>query len=398
MTLAVVTVGRELLAGSVVNTNAAELGRRAAAVGLRVVAALTVPDEVDDIGAAVDVALRRADDVVVTGGLGPTSDDVTSDALLRHADGHPVRRLPNPVGSAPGLRLDLPAGVVYALPGVPREMTAMLEDSVLPDLLARRRDPTTTLTTTLRVVGLREEVAAAALTDVESLAAREAVTLAYLPGLGSLDLRLSATGRDGADARRRLGPVERAARSALGEAVYGAGEDTLAGVTHRLLAARGETVAAAESLTGGLLGAELSSPPGASGSFRGAVVAYATELKAALLGVPESVLAEHGAVSPQTAAAMAAGVRRRLVATYGVALTGVAGPDEQEGHPPGTVHLGLASPRGELARSWQFTGDRDRVRRAAVIAAVDLLRRQLGSVVAAAGLRRGFAEDEHRPR
>jgi len=174
-----------------------------------------------------------------------------------------------------------------------------------------------------------------------------------------------------------LAPVEAEARAALGSAVYGVDDESLDVILAGLLRARGETVAVAESLTGGLLGEQLTQAAGASDVFRGGIVAYATELKGSLLGVPEALLAAEGAVSARVAIAMAVGARERLAATYGLSLTGVAGPSEQDGQPVGTVHIGLASPAGSLSRTVRMTSDRPRIRLFAAVAAMNLLRLHL---------------------
>jgi nicotinamide-nucleotide amidase len=184
-----------------------------------------------------------------------------------------------------------------------------------------------------------------------------------------------ATGRAAAEAL--IAPVEAAARAALGRHLYGVDDDTLEAVTLRLLSAAGATLACAESLTGGLLSARLTSVPGASAVVLGGVVAYATAAKSAQLGVPPDVLARDGAVSATAARAMASGVRERFGATYGLALTGVAGPGEQEGRPPGTVHVAMVGPGVARDVALLLPGDRERVRTYAAVAAVDLLRRTL---------------------
>ena len=201
--------------------------------------------------------------------------------------------------------------------------------------------------------------------------------MAYLAGGAVVRVRLTTTAATTAHADEVLGPLIASARETLGQSVFGRDDDTLAGVVLARLGAAGATVAVAESLTAGLLGAALTDLPGSSAVFRGGVQVYATDLKSSLGRVPAHVLAEHGAVSEQTAAALAAGVREGLGATYGLALTGVAGPDEQEGKPAGTLHVGLAGPGGVRTRSLRLPGDRARVRLLAVTAALDLLRREL---------------------
>ncbi|WP_395110863.1 CinA family nicotinamide mononucleotide deamidase-related protein [Actinomadura sp. SCN-SB] len=370
MRVELVTVGDELLLGDTVNGNAAWMGQRLAEHGLEVTRSVVVGDELDVIVEAVREALGRADAVITTGGLGPTYDDVTRDALAAAAGVKLVRDpglerrlrervaaagrelqpmalrmadvpegagiLLNSAGSAAGLRVELPGGVVYALPGVPFEMRTMIEEVVLPELAGENR----AARRTLRTAGLWESVVATKLAPVEAM---DRIKLAYLPDPAEVKIRITATGPDPA---ARLDEAERTARDLLGDAVYGAGDQTLDRVVHGLLAERSATVATAESLTGGLIGAELTRMPGSSATYAGGMVAYATALKKELLGVPAPLLDEHGAVHPDVAAAMATGVRERLGATYGVAVTGVAGPEAQDGREVGTIFVGVATPTG----------------------------------------------------
>jgi nicotinamide-nucleotide amidase len=190
-------------------------------------------------------------------------------------------------------------------------------------------------------------------------------------------VRFTAVAATPAQAAVLLDPLADAVAAALGADAVGRDDDALPVVVVARLRAAGATVAVAESLTGGLLGAAITAVPGASAVFRGGVLSYATDLKATLAGVPDDVLARHGAVAPETATAMAEGVRVRAGASYGVGLTGVAGPDPQEGHPPGTLHVAVAGPAGTQLRSVRVPGDRERVRLLAVTAALDLLRRAL---------------------
>jgi nicotinamide-nucleotide amidase len=414
-------VGTELLLGDIVNGNAAWLGQRLAENGFDVVAGAVVGDNIERIAEAVRLALSRSDALLITGGLGPTQDDLTREALalvagvgmhrdeltvaslydraaqlgrelpernLRQADvPDGAVQLPNANGTAPGLRLDLQGGVVYALPGVPYEMTTMVLEQVLPDLAARAGLPSAIVSRTLRTIGHWESAVAELLSALDARLGDEhdrdptTPTLAYLAGGGEVRVRITAKAPSAAEAQARIAPVEAAVRALLGAAVYGADDEAIDTVVHRLLRDRGETVAVAESLTGGLLGARLTRMPGSSETFRGGVVAYATELKAGLLGVPVDVLQTHGAVSGRAAAAMAIGTRTALGSTYGVALTGVAGPEPQEGKEPGLVYVGLASPEATVVRELRLPGDRDRVRELAVTASLDLLRRHLAGVL-----------------
>lgn len=412
MRVELLAVGTELLLGDIVNTNAADLGQRLAAAGLEVRTSVVVGDNVGRIAGAVSAALERADALVVTGGLGPTQDDLTREALAvvageelvrdpeleraladRYADAArevpqvnyrqadrpaSATSLPNDRGSAPGLRLELPAGVVYALPGVPHEMAAMFTASVLPDLLRRAGEPAVIASRVLGVVGMWESAVAEALAPlVDSLDAIGNPTVAFLAAEGLVRVRITAKAGDLVAARRLIEPVEETARAALGTSVFGADGETLASAVHLLLRNAAATVAVAESLTGGLLGARLSELAGSSTTFRGGLVTYATDLKVTLLGVPAETLQRAGVVSADTAVAMAEGARCALGATYGLSLTGVAGPDEQEGRPVGTVYAGLAGPGVGLAVHRRLPGDRGRVRTLATVSALDLLRRQL---------------------
>lgn len=410
----VVAVGTELLLGDVVNGNAATIGRVLADAGIDVIRATAVGDDEETIVDAIRSALARAESVLVTGGIGPTQDDLTREAIAAAA-GVELRRdeelaeallaryaalgrrgralpamnlrqaelpvgasaIPNPKGTAPGVRMELAGGVVYALPGVPHEMAAMLRESVLPDLLARADAPTAIVSRTLHTAGMWESAVAEALSDLHQRLAGTpgAPTLAWLAGKGQTRVRITARMSTREQALAQIAPVEAEIRARLGIAIWGVDDQTLPGVVHELLSTRGATVAVAESLTGGLLGAALTETPGASTTFRGGITAYASALKASLLGADPG----EPVVSASTAAAMAAGARERLGATYGLALTGVAGPEEQDGQPPGTVHLALAGPDGGEARLLRLPGDRARVRQLAVTSALDLLRRHLVS-------------------
>lgn len=407
MKVELVAVGDELLVGDVVNTNASRIGRMLTDAGMRVTGVSTVGDGLDELVDVLRIAVDRADAVLITGGLGPTSDDRTREAVARVA-GVELRRdpaveqwlrdrykdtgrtltalglqqadvpeggriLPNDRGSAPGLTLDIRGTAVFATPGVPHEMAAMIGDQVLPDLLRRSGSPAPRAQRVLRTVGVGEGIVAAYLEPLEKeLALTGAVEVAYLATPGETRVKLTSTGPGGAEA------VDAAALRAyelLGDCVYGEGTEKLPAVVARLLVERGATLAVAESLTGGQLAAVLVSVPGVSAAFRGSVTAYATDVKSGLLGVDAALLAAEGAVHPRVAQEMAEGVRSRLSGTYGVATTGVAGPDPQDGRPVGEVHIAVSGPEGTVVVSPSFSGDRERIRTLAVVRALELLRR-----------------------
>lgn len=421
-----IAIGDELLSGVVTNGNAAWLGQALAAAGYTVCRAVVVDDTRAEIVAALRDAFGRADAVLVTGGLGPTSDDRTREALAEFAGvrlcrdpdaerrirdyyaapGRPRMRaesvrmadvpegatiLANPVGSAPGLCLARPDGRVgYALPGVPAEMRAMARAAVLPDLARRAGRPEAVRTRTVHTALAYESGVAERLRPLEAEldAAGHDVTLAYLAAPGRVRVRCTVHAPDAATAENRLAEVESRVRDLLGGVVFGVDDATLDGVVHRLLAERSATVAAAESLTGGLIGAALTAMPGSSATFRGGMVTYATDLKAAELGVSRALLAEHGAVHPRVAGAMAEGVAARLGADYGIAVTGVAGPQPQDGRPVGTVHIAVAATHGAdmsdtgrrpdvRVHSPLLAGSRETIRELTVVHALDLLRRRL---------------------
>ena len=411
----IVGVGTELLLGQIVNTNAAWIGQRLADVGWDCLRHTSVGDNQARIAEVVREALGRADAVIVTGGLGPTQDDITREALaevagvplvrrpeledwlrerfarmgiarmaemnLRQADvPEGARYIDNPRGSAPGLIVEVGGRPVYAVPGVPREMEGMLEQVVLPDLAARAGEGRAIVSRVLRTAGVGESRLAERLTPLWESAGAGQVTLAYLASAGEVRVRLTAVGATREEALAEIAPLEAKVREELGEVVYGVDDETLEEAVGRLLRERDRTVATAESLTGGLLGGRVTAVAGSSDYYLGGVVAYATEAKAALLGVDEGVLAAEGPVSEPVAAAMAEGARRAFGADLGLATTGVAGPTEQDGRPVGTVCLGVADAAGTTTITVRAPGDRAQVRAWAVTVALDLLRRRLEGV------------------
>lgn len=407
---AVLAVGTELLLGDVINSNAAWLGKQLAGAGIEVVASAAVGDDHDRLVAAIGEHLREADVLVLCGGLGPTVDDLTREAVAAACDA-PLQRQPhledelrakfaaygismpeqvlqqadvpdgaevlaNPVGTAYGLWLDFGGKVVLAFPGPPHELRAASKP-VWPRLA--QLSGTVVTTRQVLICGIGESQVAE-LVEAQ-IAVPAGVSLSYLAGGSIVRLRFTTTGDPSV-----LEPLVRAADEVLGDAVWGHDDQTLDGVVHDLLLARGQTVAVAESLTGGSLGAALTARAGSSASYRGGVVVYASDLKSSLAGVPPEVLAEHGAVSEQTALALARGARERLRADWGIGVTGVAGPDEQEGQPVGTVFVAVAGPSGGHIKRLRLPGDRERVRMITVTQALDQLRRHLlAAAVAGSG-------------
>ena len=406
MELELVTIGTELLLGFTLDTNGAEIGRALAAQGIRLARRTSVPDRADDIRDAVGAALRRTGAVLTTGGLGPTNDDVTKQTVAG-LFGTPVvfdealwqalleryaryRRtptannrsqaeipqgavvLPNRWGSAPGLWLEGAAGLVIMLPGVPSEMRNLLHHEVLPRLSERTSSAVGIIRSgTVRTTGIAESALAERLGDIESRLAP--LTLAYLPGVSGVDLRVTAWDFDPTEADRRLEDAL-AVLGSRAAGVYGRDDADLAAVVLERLRARRMTVVTAESCTGGLLGARITSVPGSSSAYLGGIVAYDNRVKEVQLGVSPGILAAHGAVSEPVAAAMADGVRARLGGDWALAVTGVAGPDGGTPEKPvGLVWIALAGPEGTTARQLRLFGNREEVRARAADAALALL-------------------------
>jgi nicotinamide-nucleotide amidase len=409
MNIELVTIGTELLLGMTVDTNGAEIAAGLSAHGVRVTRRTSVADSGDEIRDAVADSLRRTGAVLTTGGLGPTRDDITKkvvadlfDAPLDFDDSvwqalldrfarlerKPAESnrsqaevprgatvLPNRWGTAPGLWLEGKAGLVIMLPGVPLEMRRLLEHEVIPRLAHRGRQ-SVIRSLLVRTSGIPESTLAEKIGNVEAEIAP--ITLAYLPGLEGVDLRLSAWGFPPDEADRRLSAAAALVRRRAGESVYGEGDADLAALVLERARAHGVRLAVAESCTGGLVGARLTEIPGSSDVFVGGVIAYDNELKQNLLAVPQVLLAEHGAVSEPVARAMVAGAVTTFGVRGAVAVTGVAGPGGGSSEKPvGTVWLATQLDGEVLSQRSMFPGSRYEIRARAAQAALLLLYRRL---------------------
>lgn len=411
----VLAVGTELLLGQITDSNSAWIGQQLAAAGIASHLHVHVGDNVGRIERQLRALLAEADAVIICGGLGPTHDDLTREAIAavmgaelerddvvadviaalfasrnRPMPDNNLRQAMVPVGAtvipqvrgtAPGLicpvTVDGADKVVYAVPGVPSELVEMLERAVLPDLLGRRSEAAVIVSRVLKVWGESESGLNARLDDViADLDERDDLTLAFLArGWNGLEVRLTARAETAAAAGALIEPVAAEVRRRLGVRVFGTDTDSMESVVLDLLRQRGETLGLAESLTAGLVAARLAGVSGASDVLRGAIVSYATEVKYDLLAVP----AGQPAVLADTALDMARGVRGALQSDWGVGLTGVAGPRRQEDIAVGTVHLAVSGPESErvITLALGERTDRETIRQMAVINALDLLRRQL---------------------
>lgn len=409
MVVEIVAVGTELLLGQVVDTNSSWIGEQLALSGLDCCFQTKVGDNMGRIVSALSIALDRSDAVVICGGLGPTQDDITREAIAevmgvrlvrdpglveviekrfrargrtmtannaRQADvpeGASV--IPQTRGTAPGLVCPVGDKVMYAVPGVPAEMRDMLERAVLPDLVRRSGTKAVILSRMLRTWGLAESAVAEVVSPrLEVLDSVGNPTIAFLAsGIEGIKVRLTAKAADTRSATEILDAEEEALRDLLGDAVFGVDDETMEVAVANGLLAKGLTLGLAESVTGGLVSSRLVSVPGASSWYRGSVVCYDPGVKFRLLSVPEGPVVSEGA-----ALQMARGARSVLGADVGLSLTGVAGPTSDEGNPPGTVFCGIVGPQGQ-ERSWRLMvpGDRDGIRSLAAISALDALRRWL---------------------
>lgn len=408
----VLAVGTELLLGQITDTNSQWIGQQLAAVGIDSLLQVKVGDNPARIEAVLRRMLDDADAVIVCGGLGPTHDDLTRDCIAavmgvdlredaavadvirrmfaarnRHMPANNLRQAQVPVGAtvipqtrgtAPGLICPVTIRgsekVVYAVPGVPYELYDMVERAVLPDLLVRSGDPAVIVSRTLRTWGDSESGLNERLDPVITALDTEGnPTLAFLAsGWEGLKVRLTAKAATAAEAAALLDRWDGEVRAILGDQVFGVDDDTMESVVLQLLRARGLSLGLAESVTGGLVAGRLTAVAGASDVLRGGVVSYASDVKYQVLGVPEGPV-----VSEDAAVAMAAGARRVLGADVGLALTGVAGPAEQEGMPVGTLCVAVDVLGDVTAHTLRLPGTREPMRQMSVISALDLLRRRL---------------------
>lgn len=414
MNTEIITIGDEILIGQIVDTNSAWIAARLNEAGFTVTRKLSIGDNREEIVTAVDGALAKSDAVIITGGLGPTKDDITKLTLAEMFGGRMVRDeetyirnertltargieynelnrgqamvpdtatvLQNLHGTAPGMWFERDGKVVVSLPGVPFEMKELMTAEVLPRLLTYFKQGKVVHRTAI-TFGLAESVLAATIAPWED-ALPEYLHLAYLPSPSQIRLRLSAydikSDSEEAEIDRRFKELERM----IPEYFIGYEDDTVASAAAALLRKAGATLAVAESCTGGALSASFTSMAGASDYFLGGVVSYSNDVKANVLGVSRDTLERYGAVSEETALEMADGVRRLCGADYALSTTGIAGPTGgSEDKPVGTVWIGLATPNGTTARKFVFSKLRPQNIERFATAAANMLRLELVSAL-----------------
>lgn len=408
----IITIGDEILIGQVVDTNSAYLASELHKIGVAVYQITSVQDQRDHILMALEEAEARADIVLLTGGLGPTKDDITKHTLCEYFGDHLVedakvlahiehlfktyistpisdlnRRqaevpsratvLHNAYGTAPGMWLRGKKAVFVSMPGVPFEMKQLFQDQVRPRIVASFTRPVL-LHRTLITYGLGESAIAERLTGWEE-ALPPHMKLAYLPNLGKVRLRISIKGTDLHGLEDELEAQVRALKTYISDILFGEEDgEPLEETLRKLFTAKKATLATAESFTGGKIAAGLTAIPGASAYFQGSVVSYATDVKTGLLQVSEELVSAHSVVSAPVARAMAENVRTLLNADFGVATTGNAGPTKGDSDAPvGTVYIGIAGPKGSYAREFTMGNHRERIVQKSVHKALEMLQQEI---------------------
>ncbi len=404
----VINFGDELLVGIRENSHLKYLGEQLSRYGVPIRRARIITDEIDEIKMAFTDAWAHSDLVITTGGLGPTADDLTRESIAqalgaeleldpeieagirarlevlgREMAAHHVKQcyrfkggvvFHNDRGTAPGLAYRADGKLLVMLPGPTHELTPIFEKQVLPMLQAEGLLADEEVYVQLRTCGSGESTIEELMQPI--IARYPSLTVAYCVHYGIVDVRLSS--RDGALSMDRLKGIAHEAREVLGDDFVCFGHCSLANVIFHELRALDRTLAVAESCTGGLLGDAFTNIPGASKVFRGGIICYTNDVKMDLLGVPECLLDQHGAVSPECAIAMASGAAEKLSADYGLSVTGFAGPDGgNKENPVGTIHIGYHSPVGVWCHSVRYIGGRLDVKARAVHAALDWMRRKL---------------------
>ena len=409
MNVETLAVGTELLLGQIVNTNASDIAIRLADSGLTHMRQTVVGDNAARLEAAIAEAVERSDALIITGGIGPTADDITREAVAqvagvplffdatyaaimrarwerlgREFPGSNLRQahhpqgadvIENQKGSAPGFMIDVEGCWIFVLPGVPEEMRAMLDESVMPSLRSLGgEDAAVVVSRVLHSWGMSEAGVGEALDDL--FHAHQNPTIAFLASAGVIKIRLTARASTEDEARALIEPLETLVRQRIGDHVFGVDAESIEQIIHTMLLGKGWTIATAESATAGLVASRLTSIPGSSETFRGSIGAYAPDVKTSLLDVPASLMVEKGIVSEDTALAMARGARVRLDADVAVAVTGSAGPTALEVE-AGTMCVAVVTPEGERSRTFKMPGDRERVRTYTATAALHQIRHAL---------------------
>ena len=407
----IISIGDELLIGQVVNTNAAWLGRELTGLGLEVRQVMVIPDQKDIIVEVLRRSIVHARWIFVTGGLGPTRDDKTKEALLSVFGGELVfheatwqhlekvyaqfgkklneshreqchlpstaRILPNRTGTAPGLLFETTHCKVCVMPGVPFEMEHLMQTQVIP-LIQSNFTGGTIIYRTIGTVGEGESVLALKIADIED-GLPEHIHLAYLPALGRVRIRVTGRGQDAVAISKQVEQITTAIVSRISEFVYAVEDIQIAEAVGRRLREMGRTLSVAESCTGGFLGHLITAIPNSSDYFLGGVISYSNQLKQSVLGIQAETLSEYGAVSEETVLEMASGAVKAFGSDYGIAVSGIAGPSGGTTEKPvGTVWVAVADKEEVQARKFTFGKDRLRNIELSAVYALDMVRKRIG--------------------
>lgn len=404
-----ITIGDELLFGQTIDTNAAFIGEKFAEARVELAYHTTVGDQAEDLIGAIGLAMNRVDFVLITGGLGPTHDDITKKVLCKffkrqlvfHEDilkslekrysdlgiimppinqnqallPQGAKLIENKVGSALGMIFEERGKTLVSVPGVPAEMEAMVTDSIIPMLL-QKSGGQIIIHRKIRTIGIMESAIFEKVKDI--IDEKSFIKVAFLPSYKGVDIRLTASTDDRAKAESAINELTEKYKNRIGKYIFGYDNDELPAIIGFLLNEKKLTLAVAESCTGGLLGKTITDISGSSAYFKGGVISYANEIKIDLLNVPPVAIEAHGAVSSETAKFMAEGVRERCGADIGVGITGVAGPaGGTPDKPVGLVYIGLASANDTITKEYRFKSNRAATRLRSTYAALDMIRKHL---------------------
>ena len=412
MDCALISIGDELLIGQTVNTNAAWLGEQLNLLGYKVVAGVVIPDDENAILNALDESSIKADLIIITGGLGPTKDDITKHTLCDYFDTKLERNfvieqqiidyfnsrqlpilqtnkdqaliplacelLPNSRGTASGMWFEKDDKIFISLPGVPYEMKGIITEIVIPKLLKKSNDDRILVHKTIRTHGMGESFLAEVIKNWEDKLSHDDIKLAYLPSPGIVKLRLSLLGKNQKGINLKLEEHIQQLQKIIPNQIYGYEDDTMEGVVGQLLSEKNETVSTAESCTGGAVAKMITSVSGSSAYFEGSIISYSNQIKINQLQIEENTLNEYGAVSQQVVEQMAIGVRRNLNTQYGLATSGIAGPTGGTPEKPvGTIWIATAGPNGVKSKKLNLGYSRERNIHVTSLSVLNMLRLEL---------------------
>ena len=407
----IITIGDEILIGQIIDSNSAFIAKELNKVGVSVYQITSVQDDKQHILDAFEQANKRSQIVIITGGLGPTKDDITKKvlcqyfndtlkedaAVLAHIEELFSKHFTTPIsdlnrqqalvptkatvlenefGTAPGLWIEKDNTVFISLPGVPFEMKGLITSKVLPRIISKFKRPHI-IHKTIMTYGLGESAVAQKIEDWENKLPNT-IKLAYLPSVGKVRLRLSTTGTDKEALEEMIAIETKKLYALIGDIIYGEEDDNIEVSIGNLLTEKGLTVATAESFTGGKIAEQLTSVPGASKYFKGSIVSYATETKISVLGVDKNLIDKHSVVSKEVASAMASNIRRLIGTDFAIATTGNAGPSKGDStEPVGTVFIGISTPKGDFTHKFAMGNRRERTVIKSVNKAFELLQKEI---------------------